>query len=46
MEAGAELIGSLSRLEVKIEAVQPPESASAATRSNGSGLDESGSPGA
>ncbi len=46
MEAGAELIGSLSRLEVKIEAVQPPESASAATRSNGSGLDESGSVGA
>ena len=38
MEAGADLIGRLSRLDAKIPAPPPVEPASAATKSNGSGL--------
>lgn len=46
MEAGAELIGTLSRLEAKIAAPRSVEPAAAATRSNGPGLDEVASRGA
>jgi cytoskeletal protein CcmA (bactofilin family) len=46
MEAGAELSGTLSRLETKIAATRPAEPVTAASRSNGSGLDEADSPGA
>ena len=43
MEAGADLIGRLSRLDAKIPAPGPAESAAAAPKSNGTGL---GKPGA
>ncbi len=46
MEAGADLIGRLSRLDTKIPAPRPAEPASAATKSNGSGLGETGARGA
>ena len=46
MEAGAELIGALSRLEAKIAATRPLEPAAAASKSNGSDLDQADSPGA
>ena len=46
MEAGAELIGALSRLEAKIAATRPVEPVTTASRSNGSGLDEADSRGA
>ena len=46
MEAGAKLIGTLSRLEAKIVAARSAEPATTASRSNGSGLDEVDSRGA
>jgi cytoskeletal protein CcmA (bactofilin family) len=46
MEAGAELIGRLSRLDAKIGSSRPTEPAVAAPRSNGSGLGEPGTRGA
>jgi len=43
MEAGAELIGNLSRLETKIGTSKPKKpAAAAASKSNGSGLSEPG----
>ncbi len=41
MEAGAELIGKLSRLDAKIGTSTPKKPVAAASKSNGSGLSES-----
>ncbi len=46
MEAGADLIGRLSRLDAKIPAPGPAGSAAAAPKSNGTGLDKPGAQGA
>ena len=37
MEAGADLIGKLTRLEAKIEASRPTDPAAPASKTNGSG---------
>jgi cytoskeletal protein CcmA (bactofilin family) len=42
MEAGAELIGKLSRLDTEIGTPKPKKAAAAAPKSNGSGLSEPG----
>ncbi len=44
MEAGADLIGRLSRLDAKIAAPRPAETAAVAPKSNGSGLGEPSAP--
>lgn len=46
MEAGADLIGKLSRLDAKIPAPRPAEPVAAAPKSNGTGLGKSGARGA
>ena len=46
MEAGADLIGRLSRLDAKIAAPRPKEAAAVTPKSNGSGLGEPGAQGA
>ncbi|MEE8499319.1 MAG: polymer-forming cytoskeletal protein [Kiloniellales bacterium] len=46
MEAGAELIGKLSRLEAKIPTPRPAEPTAAAPKSNGTGLGKPGAQGA
>ncbi len=46
MEAGAELIGKLSRLDAKIGTPRPTEAAAVTPKSNGSGLGEPGTRGA
>ncbi len=46
MEAGAELIGRLSRLEAKIGTSRPTETAAVTPKSNGSGLGKPGALGA
>ncbi len=45
MEAGADLIGRLSRLDAKIAAPRPAETAAVTPKSNGSGLGEPSAPG-
>lgn len=42
MEAGADLVGKLSRLDAKIGTSQPAEPAAAAVKSNGTGLGKTG----
>ncbi len=46
MEAGADLIGKLSRLDAKIPASRPAEPAAAAPKPNGTGLGKPGAQGA
>ena len=46
MEAGADLIGRLSRLDAKIPAPRPAEPVAAAPKSNGTGLGKPGARGA
>ncbi len=46
MEAGADLVGKLSRLDAKIGTPRPAEPAAAAPKSNGTGLGKPGAQGA